>query len=295
MTIADNLQTLIDCKADMKAAIEERGVTVSGGLSTYADAIRSIEGESIESAFICEEGFRYSSSKKEDFGVFDFTYIIDGSYMFSDYSGWDMGASPDNLMTKIKIVNANNCSNMQYIFKDCRYLTTVDMDDTSNVIDMMGMFLACYELTDFPNIDTRSVTNMMGMCESCIKLKNVDNLNTSKAKDMRLTFYNCKKLEKLPFMDFTNVVNVQEFLGNNTTITTLGGFKNLGAASGFLGSNKGFLDGCANLTYTSIMNVINNLAKPRGENELKLHTNVLAKLSNSDIAIATNKGWVITV
>ena len=43
MSIADKLQDLIDAKADMKSAIESKGVEVTGGLSTYADAIRDIE------------------------------------------------------------------------------------------------------------------------------------------------------------------------------------------------------------------------------------------------------------
>ena len=143
-------------------------------------------------------------------------------------------------------------------------------------------------------MNTSKVTDMMGMCEGCSSLKNIENLNTSKVKDMRLTFYGWSNLESLPLMDFSSVVNVQEFLGNNNTITTLGGFKNLGGVSGFIGSNYGFLEGCPNLTYESIMNVINNLATARGENELKLHSNVLNKLSKYDIAKATNKGWVIT-
>ena len=41
-TIADKLQDLIDAKADMKSAIESKGVTPTGGLSTYADAISQI-------------------------------------------------------------------------------------------------------------------------------------------------------------------------------------------------------------------------------------------------------------
>ena len=43
MNTAEYLNTLIECKEDMKAAIEERGITITGGLSTYADAIEEIE------------------------------------------------------------------------------------------------------------------------------------------------------------------------------------------------------------------------------------------------------------
>ena len=40
--IADKLQDLVTAKADIKAAIESKGVTPTGGLSTYADAISQI-------------------------------------------------------------------------------------------------------------------------------------------------------------------------------------------------------------------------------------------------------------
>jgi hypothetical protein len=43
MNTAEYLNTLIDCKEDMKAAIKSKGVTPEGGLSTYADAISEIE------------------------------------------------------------------------------------------------------------------------------------------------------------------------------------------------------------------------------------------------------------
>ena len=220
--------------------------------------------------------------------------IIDGSYLFCNESAKIDTEVLTPTFKDINLINSDNIQSTSHMFYGDKYLENINNLLTNNVIDMSGMFLDCRSLTELPEMDTSKVTNMMGMFQSCIKLKSVDNLDTSKSKDMRLTFYNCSSLTYLPFMDFTNVVNVQEFLGNNTSITTLGGFKNLGATSGFLGSDYGFLDGCPNLSYTSIMNVINNLATLRGENELKLHANAIAKLSNSDIAIATNKGWVIT-
>ena len=42
MTISDRLHDLITAKEDMKSAIEEKGVEVTGGLTSYADAIDSI-------------------------------------------------------------------------------------------------------------------------------------------------------------------------------------------------------------------------------------------------------------
>ena len=43
MSIADKLTSLINTKQDIKSAISEKGVEVTGGMTTYADAIRRIE------------------------------------------------------------------------------------------------------------------------------------------------------------------------------------------------------------------------------------------------------------
>lgn len=42
MTTAEYLNDLITAKEDMKSAIEEKGVEVTGGLTSYADAINSL-------------------------------------------------------------------------------------------------------------------------------------------------------------------------------------------------------------------------------------------------------------
>lgn len=293
MTIADNLQTLIDCKADMKSAIEEKGVTVSGGLSTYADAIRHIEVEGGDSPeyIICEEGLSYNTG---EVGYFDLANIVDGSNLFCNKSAKIGTVVLTPTFKNINLINSDNIQNTSYMFYGDKYLENINNLLTNNVTDMHGMFLSCGSLIELPEMDTSNVTDMMGMCETCTSLTSIKSLDTHNVKDMRMTFLGCDSLISLPFMDFTNVVNVQWFLKYSTAITTLGGFKNLGAASGFIGSDNGFLEDCQNLTYTSLMNVINNLATPRGENELKLHADAIAKLSSRDIAIATNKGWVIT-
>lgn len=43
-TIAENLQTIKDSTEAIKQAIIDKGVTISGGLTTYADAIKNITG-----------------------------------------------------------------------------------------------------------------------------------------------------------------------------------------------------------------------------------------------------------
>ena len=79
------------------------------------------------------------------------------------------------------------------------------------------------------------------------------------------------------------------------TLTDLGGFKNLKID---WYDNYG-LYRLPNLTYQSIMNVINNLYDfpSNGDSSttrrLQIHPNAMALLSDEDKALATNKGWVL--
>lgn len=92
---------------------------------------------------------------------------------------------------------------------------------------------------------------------------------------------------------FTNYITAN-------SLTTLGGFTNLGKAflsTGTAAQHLLNLSKLTRLTYQSIMNVINNLAAPDDTNvtnaTLKLSAASYALLSAEDIAIATNKGWSV--
>lgn len=98
----------------------------------------------------------------------------------------------------------------------------------------------------------------------------------------------------------TNAISVLNTFSNCSSLTTLGGFTNLGKA--FTGTNTNAhtlnLSASTVLTYQSIMNVINNLAAPDDANcndaTLKLSAASYALLSAEDIAIATAKRWSVT-
>lgn len=284
-SIADNLQTLIDCKADMKSAIESKGVTVTGGLSTYADAIKEINVYGDESQYVIPADMTLTHSY--DLNPL-YKYIIEKrtncDHLFAD--GYFSDVTPIE-----ELLDTSNVVTMNHMFKDCSNITTAPMLNTSNVKDMSWMFYACDNLTTIPQFDTSNVTNMSYM------------------------FFGCDNLKSLPLLDTSNVADFKSFFGDEnastndmlSNLTDLGGFKNLGAAFGkpYYGydlGGTGFLWRCPNLTHTSIMNVINNLydcITGSGTSgiiyTLRVNSNTLALLSEEDIAIATNKGWNIAV
>jgi surface protein len=178
------------------------------------------------------------------------------------------------------------------------------MLNTKNVIDMSTMFNGCSLLTAIPVYDTSNVTNFRGFVQSCSSLEEFPQLNTSAATNVGNMFMECTALRSIPELDFSNVTSATAIFGaaaaaNMTQLTDMGGFKNLGALPVLSGPSAQFLNKVPNLTYNSVMNIINKLydrsAAGYSVMGLKMHVNHLSMLSEDEIAIATNKGWNLTV
>ena len=219
---------------------------------------------------------------------FDTSNVTSMSFMFNGCSS----------LTTIPLLDTSNVSDMSVIFQGCSSLTTVPQFDTSNVTSMSSMFNGCSSLTTIPLLDTTNVTSMYQMFYNCSSLTTIPLLDTTNVTSMYEMFRGCSKLESLPLLDFGSVVNINYLFGysNITTLTTLGGFKNLKIN---WSDNYG-LYRLPNLTYQSVMNVINNLYDFRANGDttttrtLKLNANSLALLSDTDKEIATNKGWILS-
>lgn len=196
------------------------------------------------------------------------------------------------------------------MFYNCTSLTTIPQLDTSNVERMGWMFSGCTSLTSIPQINTSNVTGMSGMFSGCTSLTTISQLDTSKVTSVGSMFNRCTSLTSIPELDFgtvkrssTSTNSSSPFSGSYPNLTTLGGFKNL--KSSF---KSDFLENMSNLTVDSLMNVINGLydwkTNPDGldpydyqtdeQQVLKFGSTNLAKLTSSQIAIATNKGWTLT-
>lgn len=237
--IADKLTALVSAKNDIKTALESKGVSPTGGLSTYADAIRSIESGS---------------------GGGTINKLIDGL---------KLGYST---------------------------VTEMPMFDTSEMTDMSYMFYKCPNLTSVPLFDTSKVTDMNYMFGYCINLTSVPQLDTSKCEIMSNMFYNCHNLTTVPLLDATHVIEMYSIFEECGKLTNIGGFKNLGRES--LLSTSWAFTGCPNITRESLLNIFNNLYDRASAGytvkELKFEKAVEEKLTYSDIAIATNKGWIVS-
>ena len=177
------------------------------------------------------------------------------------------------------------------MFGNCNSLTSLDLSsfDTSHVTDMQYMFGSCNSLTslDLSSFDTSQTTNMYAM------------------------FYNCNSLISLDLSNFdmSKVTSTMQMFTYTSELTNLQFGVNLGKGYTQKSTNyilyKLDLSFCTKLTHESLMSVINNLydlnltydvanGGTLYTQSLVLGAKNLAKLTEEEIAIATNKGWNVT-
>lgn len=155
-----------------------------------------------------------------------------------------------------------------------------EMIDTSNVTDMSKMFYNCRELRqlDVSKWDASSATDADLMFAGCGQLQTLD-----------ISKWNVSNVTKVTSM-FSNCNSLQSIIGNRTIDDVLE--NNISALNGLkvaLSLNTTILD------RASLRAVINGLADLTGQTAqtLEIGATLIAKLTEEDIAIATNKNWTI--
>ena len=220
MSVADNLNRIIQAKADIKTAIENKGVAVGDvTIDSYAEKINLIEqGES--GKIVLPDGIKLSGSTWETFDM--------SQWDWKNVHNWEgMFKSCLNLTTLENIPqNVSIYGSMSEIFSQCQKLTSVDLSnwDTSNVTDMSYMFNYCQKLTslDLSNWDTSKVTTMQNMFDNCGYLTSIDlsNWDTSNVTAMDFMFNYCTNLTEIRMGgDVSNVTNVYSMF-NSAGLTT---------------------------------------------------------------------------
>lgn len=185
-TIADNLQTLMDIKDDIRSAIVSKGVDVTDDLSwtEYANKISEITSRNL-SYFPLYNGV--------SFGLSGWTQAPDCTIVedITDMQGMFYGCT--NLINApVWLSNINTSTRTRSMFYECRSLTSLVPINTSNVTDAAGMFYNCQALTHIPDMD-------------CSKMQNIDRM-----------FYNCQALTSIGHLTglgeaFTNVSSEYEY------------------------------------------------------------------------------------
>ena len=216
--------------------------------------------------------------------------------------------------------NTSNVTDMYYMFNQCGnllYLDLKDKFDTSKVTNMAGMFQSCINLQFINlgnNFDTSKVTNMASMFQTDYSLQEIDLKNkfdTSSATSIANIFTGCISLRSLdlgPHFSFSSQTTVGNFLQTTANLQYLNGRNIVSNTNVFIGSSSSILteyvnpiiqavhqsySTCYALTRQSILNIINSLPQVSSTKTLTLGTLNKTKLSDAEIAVATQKGWTV--
>ena len=219
-----------------------------------------------------------------DLSRFDTSKVTNMNDMFNGCSG----------LTSIDLsgFDTSKVTSMTYMFYACKSLTSLDLSrfDTSEVTSMAYMFSSCNNLTslDLSGFDTGKVTSMAYMFYACSGLTSLDlsMFDTSEVIYMANMFNGCSKLTSLDLSGFntSNVTNMSSMFEKCSSLTNLDSMQNISVS---LDLSDTILD------VTSLLDVIDNLTTVTTTQTLTLGSTLLAKLTEDQIAIATNKGWTV--
>ena len=211
-------------------------------------------------------------------------------------------------LTTIPPLDRSKVTNMYGTFYGCSSLTSIPQLDTSKVTNMNSMFYGCSKLTTIPQLDTSKVTYMNSMFSGCSKLTTIPQLDTSKVTNMGSMFNGCSSLTSIPQLDTSNVISMDSMFKQCSKLTTIPQFDI--SKVNFLNA---MFQGCSNLKSilmtgmktsfdisastkfetSDLVTILNNLATVTSTKTLTMGATNLAKLTDEEKAIATNKGWTL--
>ena len=124
-TVAENLQTIIDIKSDIKTAIENKGITVGDtSFSEYAGKIDSISQN--VSSWTLPTGVRFQGTTVTEMPKIYYDNLYSGAQLFYNCA---------NLTTFNGIEGSDNCVRIDSMFQDCSSLKNVNIEEGLQLLD----------------------------------------------------------------------------------------------------------------------------------------------------------------
>ena len=231
-----------------------------------------------------------------------------GMKAFFDAGGKCGYSKATSFVGVIAYESTSNVTNMSYMFYNCSNLASVPSLDTSNVTNMSNMFLGCSSLKSVPSLDTSNVTNMSYMFFGCSSLKSVSLLDTSNVTNMSYMFSVCSSLASVSLFDASKVTNMSYMFSNCSNLKSVPSFD-----ASNVTSMSDMFSNCSNLeeihminikasfdirastkfTREALVEILGNLANVGSTRTLTMGSANLAKLTDEDKKIATDKGWTL--
>ena len=190
----------------------------------------------------------------------------------------------NSIIKEISFPSTVENTDMGNYFNGCTKLETIHALDTSNVTNMQSMFLYNYQLKTVPLFDTSKVTNIDSMFTGCSSLETVPLFDTSKVTSAQAVFAECGMLTTIPALNVSNVNVFQNIFSKCTSLKSI-----------LMYGMKVTFDISASTQFEreDLITILDNLATVTNTQTLTMGSTNLAKLTDADKAIATNKGWTL--
>ena len=312
MSISKEIERLQKAKKDIGDAIVRKGGSVSGTIDTYAKSVMALGDVSFRTAI---DIVNKSDAKNVDLTMISPKNETILNYLFQkntnliniNVSNWDTSnitslrgafASIPNLESvDFADWDVSHVTDFYAMFDSCKNLKTIDVSkwNTSSATNMGWMFNGNnLQSLDVSNFNTSKVTIMFAMFSGSQALTRLDvsNFDTSNVLDFGRTFsywsgvnkelnISGLNLTKCKFMELT-------FKSTNFKVIRSDGLRlpNIDM------SNIGLSDS-TELTVESIVGLLNALPQSDKGYSFQIGSDNIAKLSDEQKAIATDKGWTL--
>ena len=216
-------------------------------------------------------------------GIIKYSDFPNGLYAYSE----DTNTPLEKLICMGKTYfDADKVNSFNYIYAYSN-VTSTPSYHFGYLTSLNGTWFNCQYLTSVPHFNTENVTDFTNTWGNCFYLLTIPPLNFESATNISGCFNGCGELTTLPYMNLASVTNASNAFDHCDKLTTLGGF---GAIK------TGFDLSFSPLTVESLMNVINQAATVGGSGDggiMKLGNPNLAKLTDEQKSVATQKGWTL--
>ena len=236
-----------------------------------------------------------------DLSHLDLSSVTNCQYMFESCSSlqsitlpelssvtdcYSMFASCSSLqsVTLPELPSVTNCASM---FNKCTSLQSVTLPELPSVTNCIYMFFSCTSLQSVTLPELPSVTSCLYMFFKCTSLQSLY-LDMPNCENFTNSFYGCNALHTIEIVDVRKATDLTNSFNNCSSLQNITCVEELPKCNiSFSYSSK--------LTLESVTNIITHLPDLSAESSktLTLHATTKSLLTESLIAEATNKNWII--
>ena len=311
MSISKEIERLQQAKKDIGDAIVRKGGSVSGTIDTYANSIMALGDVSFRTAI---DIVNKSDAKNVDLTMIspknetslDNLFRKNTNLTHINASNWDtskikslvfsFGGMKNLESVDLSGWDVSNVTNFYALFNESYRLKTIDVSkwNTSSAINMSWMFSGnSLNTLDVSNFNTSKVTNMRSMFSVCkITHLDISNFDTSNVLDFGNVFGHwnnvCEELN-ISSLNLTKVKSIEgPFMRSSFKVIRCDGLKLPNIDMSNIGLNDS-----TELAVDSIVGLLNALPQSDKGYSFQIGSANIAKLSDEQKEIATDKGWTL--